>query len=236
MPHLVKLISKHPVATGTYTFEFEKPAGYTFSPGQATDWTIVNPSETDDEGNLRSFSLACSPDEPVLRLATRMRDTAFKRCLSKLGPGDEIQADDPWGEFILDNNDHREAVLLCGGIGVTPFLSMLKHSVLQQLPRKLTLFFSNKTPGDAPFRGELLQLVSQNPSIRMIETMTDTIEGWAGETGFIDRAMLDRHLDDMYSVVYYIAGPPAMVKAMKQMLDSADVQEEAIRLDEFLGY
>jgi ferredoxin-NADP reductase len=236
MSHIVKLLSSYPVANGTVAFEFEKPEGYHFTPGQATDWALVDPPETDAEGTSRSFTLACTPDEPLIRLATRMRDTAFKRTLGKLQKGDTIQADDPWGEFVLDPNDQREAVLLCGGIGVTPFYSMMKHAVQHQLPRKLTLFFSNKTPEDTPFREELLRFASQNPALRVIETMTDPVAGWTGETGFIDRAMLDRHLEDLYAVVYYTAGPPQMVNAMKQMLESADVQAEAIRLDEFLGY
>src|SRR6476661_5329338 len=123
MAYVIKLLSAREIANGTRSFEFEKPQGYTFKAGQATDWTLIDPVETDDEGNGRSFSLACAPAEPVLRLATRMRDTAFKRILGKMQPGYTISIDDPWGDFTLDADDSKEAVFLCGGIGVTPFLS-----------------------------------------------------------------------------------------------------------------
>lgn len=235
MPYTIKLLSSRDIASGTKAFEFEKPAGYEFIAGQATDWTHIEPAETDDEGNGRSFSIAAAPDEPVLRLATRMRDTAYKRILGKMQPGDTISIDDPWGEFVLDGDESREAVFLCGGIGVTPFYSMMKDAVLRNTSRKLTLFFSNKTVKDAPLRDELLEFVSKNPSLRMIETITDD-PAWDGERGFIDRAMLERHMPDITKPVYYVAGPPQMVAAMKKMLLEAKLDESQMKFDEFLGY
>lgn len=235
MAYTIKLLSAREIASGTKAFEFEKPQGYTFKAGQATDWTLIDPAETDDEGNGRSFSLACAPDEPVLRLATRMRDTAFKRILGKMQPGDTISIDDPWGDFTLEDGDEREAVFLCGGIGVTPFLSMMKDASMRKASRKLTLLFSNKTTKDAPFRDELLEIVKQNASLRMIETITDD-PTWQGEKGFIDRAMLERHLGDITKPVYYVAGPPPMVAAMKKMLVDAGLPESQMKFDEFLGY
>lgn len=235
MAYTIKLVSAREIASGTKAFEFEKPQGYSFKPGQATDWTLIDPPETDDEGNGRSFSLACAPDENVLRLATRMRDTAFKRVLGKMQPGDTISIDDPWGDFTLEDGDTREAVFLCGGIGVTPFLSMIKDAAMRKTSRKLTLMFSNKTAKDAPFRDVLLALVAQNDALRMIETITDD-PSWQGEKGFIDRAMLERHIDDITTPVYYVAGPPAMVAAMKKMLVGAGLNEQQLKFDEFLGY
>jgi ferredoxin-NADP reductase len=235
MSYVIKLLSSREIASGTKAFEFEKPAGYTFTAGQATDWTLIDPIETDAEGNGRSFSLACAPGEAVLRLATRMRDTAFKRILGKMQPGDTISIDDPWGDFTLDADESKEAVFLCGGIGVTPFLSMMKDAVLRDTSRKLSLFFSNKTVKDAPFRDELLELVGKNPALRMIETITED-PSWTGEKGFIDRAMLERHIPDITKPIYYVAGPPQMVAAMKKMLLEAGLNESQLKLDEFLGY
>ena len=235
MAYLIKLLNKRTIANGTMAFEWEKPAGYTFTSGQATDWTIPNPAETDDEGNLRSFSIACGPNEPLLRIATRMRDTAFKRCLSRMNLGDTISIDDPWGEFTLEAAHTSDVVFLCGGIGVTPFYSMLLDHVAQQRTQHVTLFFSNKTIGDAPFRNELLALAKKNSAITMVETITDDPD-WQGEHGFIDEAMLKRHISDLNVPTYYIAGPPQMVAAMNKMLHGAGIAEEQIKLDEFSGY
>jgi ferredoxin-NADP reductase len=236
MPYQVSLTRKYEVARGTYAFEFEKPAGYQFTAGQATDWTLLDPAETDTEGNSRSFSIAAAPEEAVLRIATRMRDTAFKRCLARMAVGEKIQMDDPWSDFVLEDGDQRESVMLCGGIGVTPFLSMLKHAVATQKNRKLTLFFSNKTIQDAPFRDELLAMPSQNPAIWIIETLTEATNGWNGETGFIDKAMIERHVKDVPGSIFYIAGPPQMVSAMKTMLVEGGVSEANVKVDDFLGY
>ena len=78
---LSKLVSRHEVAERTTAFRFEKPSNWTFKAGQFLDMTLLNPSETDTEGNTRSFSIASAPHEETLMVATRMRDTAFKRVL-----------------------------------------------------------------------------------------------------------------------------------------------------------
>ncbi len=236
MAYQIKLVEKKQIAEGTMAFEFEKPKGYSFVAGQATDWTLINPEETDAEGNSRSFSLACAPGEQVLRLATRMRDTAFKRCLKRMPTGGEISIDDAWGEFILEGDQSVEAVFLCGGIGITPFLSMMKDATLRHLSRKLTLFFSNKTPKDAPFRDEINALATKNSAITVIETMGEPDATWQGERGFIDQPMIARHIKDLSKPIYYIAGPPQMVAAMNKMLLGAGINADRIKLDEFQGY
>ena len=236
MPHQIKLLKKYEIADGTMAFEFGKPEGYEFVAGQATDWTLIDPKETDAEGNSRSFSLACAPSEPVLRFATRMRDTAFKRCMRAMPIGGEISIDDPWGDFVLNAGDPSQAVFLCGGIGVTPFYSMIKEATIKHDPRNLLMFFSNKTPQDAPFRGEINELDDMSASIQVIETMVDADTSWTGERGFIDPPMLERQIRDLTKPTYYIAGPPQMVAAMNKMLLGAGVSSEHVKLDEFSGY
>jgi hypothetical protein len=85
-----KLLNRVEVAEGTTAFQFERPPGFDFKPGQSADLTLLNPPETDSEGNIRTFSIASAPFEDQLRFATRMRDTAFKRSLKKvpLAPSD----------------------------------------------------------------------------------------------------------------------------------------------------
>jgi len=130
-------------------------------------------------------------------------------------------------------------VLLAGGIGITPFVSMLRQAARDRLPHKLFLFYSNRRPEDAAFLDELIELQHRNPNYRFVGTMTEMEKSsrpWKGETGFVDRAMLERHLDDVPGSVYYTAGPPAMVEAMQKMLEGAGVKSENIRSDEFFGY
>src|ERR1044072_1617185 len=110
-----KLKSREEVAAGTMAFRFEKPEGFAFKAGQFGDFTLLNPSETDAEGNIRGFSLASAPYESDLMFATRMRDTAFKRILKTMEIGTEVSLDAPYGSFTLHNNPKIPAVFLTGG-------------------------------------------------------------------------------------------------------------------------
>ena len=230
---------KENVAEGTMAFHLAKPDGFQFKAGQYLDITLVNPPETDPEGNIRSLSIASAPEDEDLIVATRMRDTAFKRVLGKAGPNLEIKIEGPTGSFTLHNNSSKAAVFLAGGIGITPFSSIVRHAAKARLPHRLYLFYSNRRPEDAPFMKVLRQLEKENANYKFIPSMTElnkSKQTWDGETGFINREMLLRHLPGLQGPIYYIAGPPAMVAAMREMLTGAGVDEDDIRTEEFAGY
>ena len=235
----VKLRSREEVAEGTMAFRFEKPAGWTFKAGQSMDMTLVDPAETDSEGNTRAFSIASAPQEDSLMVATRMRDTAFKRTLKTLLLGSTVKIEGPFGNLTLHNNAAKTAVLLAGGIGITPFRSMVVRAAREKLPHRIFLFFSNRRPEDAPFLEELRAAERDNPNYKLIATMTEMEKSkrpWHGETGLVNAGMLSKYLKDAQSPVYYIAGPPAMVKAMREILSKQSVDDDDIRTEEFSGY
>jgi len=234
-----KLTSREAVAEGTMSFHFEKPAGFDFQGGQSVDMTMLNPPETDDEGNTRSFSIASPPHENELMFATRMRDSAFKRNLKSVPLGTELKIDGPMGSFTLHKNAKKPAVFLAGGIGITPFMSMVAQAAHDRLPHQLYLFYSNHRPEDAPFLDFLRRLEKDNSNYQFIPTMTDMEKSkrpWEGERGFIDGPMLIKYLNNLNGPIYYLAGPPAMVAAMRKMLTDTKVDEDDIRTEEFAGY
>jgi ferredoxin-NADP reductase len=236
---LSALRSREKAAHGTMAFRFEKPSGWVFKAGQFLDMTLVDPPETDAEGNTRSFSIASGPHEDTLMIATRMRDTAFKRVLKAIPLGTAVKIDGPSGDLTLHRDATRPAVFLAGGIGITPFRSILVQAAREKLPHRLFLFYSNHGPEDAPFLDELEGLEQQNPRFTMIASMSDMSQSsrpWSGETGTIDRAMLSRYLKDAVSPVYYVAGPPKLVIAMRAMLKTQSVADADIRAEEFSGY
>lgn len=235
----VKLKSREAVAEGTMAFRFEKPANWTFKAGQALDMTLLNPSETDAQGNTRAFSLASAPQEDLLMIATRMRDTAFKRALRALPIGAEVKIEGPFGDLTLHNKSSRAAVLLAGGIGITPFRSIIVRAAREKLPHRIFLFYGNRRPEDAAFLEELRAIEKENPNYKLIAAMSEIEKSktpWQGETGFIGKAMLSKYVTGAASPIYYVAGPPAMVKAMRDLLNRASVDDDDIRAEEFSGY
>ena len=234
-----KLLNRADVAEGTMAFQFEKPPGFDFKAGQSVDVTLLNPPETDSEGNVRTFSIASAPFEDQLRFATRMRDTAFKRTLKTMPLGTVVKMDSAMGSFTLHKNSAKVAVFLAGGIGITPFSSIVRQADHDHAPHKLYLFYSNRRPKDAPFTGILQNLEKTNPNFRFIATMTEmprSNKTWNGETGRINKEMLTRYLNDLQGPIYYIAGPPAMVSGLRTMLVECGIDEDDIRTDEFAGY
>ena len=234
-----QLASIETVAEGTMAFHVAKPPGFDFKPGQSMNVALVDPPETDAKGDRRTFSIVSAPHENELVIATRMRDTAFKRVLKGMAAGGRLALRGPAGEFTLDPADTRPAVFLAGGIGITPFVSILRDAAKRRLARDLWLFYSNRRPEDAAFLDELARLPERHARIRFVGTMVEMDKSsrpWKGETGFLDRAMLERHLKSLAGKVYYIAGPPGLVEAMQKMLVGAGVAEDAIHTDEFFGY
>jgi len=235
----VKLTRSEEVAEGTMSFHFTRPSGFEFRAGQSADVTLIDPPETDAEGDTRAFSIASPPFEGFLTIATRMRDSAFKRVLRQAPHELEVRVEGPGGSFTVHKNATKPAVFLAGGIGITPFLSMVRQAAKDKPPQLFYLSYSNRRPEDAPFLGVLAALPAENPNFHFIATMTAMAKSrrqWTGETGIIDREMVLRHVPAPVGPIYYIAGPPAMVAAMGKMLASAGVDDDDIRIEEFSGY
>ncbi len=235
----VVLKEKKEVADGTMEFLFEKPKKFEFRAGQHLDVTLINPPETDAEGNTRTFSLASAPSESYLAFATRMRDTAFKRVLKNMAVGTKVHFGNPHGSFTLHNDSSKPAVFLIGGIGITPVFSIIKEATERKAPHSLYLLYSNRRPEDAAFLEELKELETKNHRFIFVPTMTEpekSLGHWVGETGVINLPLIEKYLEDVRSAVYYLSGPPGMVGAMRKLLVEAGVDEDNIRTEEFSGY
>jgi len=234
-----QLSRREEIAEGTMAFHFAKPAGFDYRAGQSIDLTLLDPPETDAEGNTRAFTLASAPFDDDLMIATRMRDTAFKRTLRNAAAGMRVKIEGPFGSLTLHKNSAKPAVLVAGGIGITPFLSIVRQAEHDKAPHQIYLFYSNRRPEDAAFLEMLLGSVKQNPNFHLIATMTGmekSLREWNGENGLINGEMLTKHLSSLQGPIYYLAGPPAMVAAMRNVLTKAGADEDDIRTEEFSGY
>jgi ferredoxin-NADP reductase len=233
------LLSREMVAEGTMSFRFAKPPSFSYRAGQSVDMTLLDPPETDAEGNVRPFTLSSAPREDVITITTRLRDTAFKRVLQAVPLGTQVKIEGPFGDFRL-HNAARPAMLLAGGIGITPFRSILVEAIGGgSLPYRVVLFHANRRPEEAAFTDQIRTLERADSNLSYVPTVTaqDVLgQAWNGERGRIDQEMLRRHLEGVLNPICYIAGPIEMVKALRAMLTASGVGEDDIRTDEFTGY
>ena len=233
----VKLLWREIVAEDTLAVRLTKPAGFTFEPGQAIRLAIPADAPA-GAGEARVLSIASAPHEADLTVIIRLRDSAFKQALKTLPEGTDLQVAGPLGSFTRDEGQARPSVFLAGGIGITPFLSMIRDADHSDRLKQTTLFYSNRSPADAAMLKQLQALSATNPGFRLVATMSDIKDGidWDGETGRINAQTLSRHLPDLTQPIYYCVGPGGFVSAMIAMLTSAGVEKNRIRSEQFKGY
>jgi ferredoxin-NADP reductase len=233
------LLGRTRVADGTMAFQFERPKHFHFKPGQYVYLTIPDPEDGVASRITHAFSIASSPLSQDLLVTTRMRNTRFKRTLAVLPIGSAARILGPMGSFHLHDNTARPAVLLAGGIGVAPFLSILSYAAQEKLSQPLFLFYANRQLKDAAFIDDLWQLERDNPRFRFVPTLTRTTNpgpSRRGRIGHISSEMLLAQVGHVRGPKYYIAGPSKMVAATIQTLGNAGVNEDDIRTEEFAGY
>lgn len=227
----VQLLGWEFVADETKLFRFTKPAGFEYRAGQSVDLTLPT-------GAMHPYSLVSAPHESELAIATRMRPSAFKKELGALQEGAEVTIEGPFGSFFLHENVTRPAVFIAGGIGITPFYSMVKDATNRALLHEMHLFYSNHRPEDAAFLTELRALENENQRFAFVPTMTKpeaSSEPWTGEHGYVTAEMIKKYVRAT-NPMYYCAGPAPMVTAMRMLLKTIGVSEDDIRFEEFTGY
>lgn len=231
-----RLIGSEPVAERTLAFHFEKPSGFVFRAGQAIDLVLPMRSEN-GQAARHAFSLVSAPEEERLTIATRLRGSSYKEGLRALPPGGAVEIDGPFGSLSLHKDAARDAVMVAGGIGITPFVSILRQAARQRLARHLVLVYSNRRVEDAAYLDELLALAGDYPGLRVIPTLTrvDALPpAWAGLGGKIDGALLAGI--SAAKPIYYLAGPLPFVEAMQGHLLANGADEDDIRSEGFYGY
>src|SRR5215208_2032835 len=200
--------------TDIRTFKFAKNGYPEYKAGQFAFFPL-DTVNNDSRGPVRHFSLASSPTEDVLIISTRIRDTPYKQRLSTILEGKEVKVSKAQGNFVLHDDYSKPAVFLSGGIGVTPFRSMIKYATDKQLPLKITMFDSNKNQQNILYKEEFDRWAEQNKNFKVIYAVTEEEQeainsNWSGERGRIGKLMLERHLSkgEIGNAIFYICGPP----------------------------
>jgi ferredoxin-NADP reductase len=228
---------KREVAKGTLLVVFDlQGAEVDFRPGQYFWVELPNRGRDDEKGLRRHISVVTSPTERgVLGLCTRLRDSAFKQTLAELEVGDEVEVEEPKGDYRLPEDTGKHYVFVAGGIGITVFRSMLRYIADTGEPYRVTLVYSNRDRESTPFLDELPELESRVSGLQVVLTMTED-DGWDGETRRVDAEMLRDHLGELGAHTFLVAGPPPMVESVVEALTGAGVPEEQVLPDRFSGY
>src|SRR2546421_10470402 len=168
-----RIVSSRALTPSTRAIESEKPAGFTFRPTQFTFLQL----QTEEGMDARPMSLATSPTRPHLEYAVRLSDSPYKRAFPALRPGDEVRVFGPIGDFVL--HETRPAVLVAGGVGITPLKGMAEYAADKALPIPIRLVYSNRSEDEIVYRRELDSLEKQNANFRVRYTLTRTVDpGW----------------------------------------------------------
>jgi ferredoxin-NADP reductase/nitrite reductase/ring-hydroxylating ferredoxin subunit len=209
----------------------------------------------DPKGPIRHFTISSSPTENFIMFSTRIRDSPYKKRLSNLEVGTKVKVRGPEGQFVLHQDYSKPAVFLSGGIGVTPFRTMIKYATDKQLPVKIVMFDSNRNVNNILFKREFDEWANINKNLKIIYTVSEREEedrheqpsspstakrnDWRGEYGRIDKAMILKYVDArvLDNSIFYICGPPSMLKAMQALLqEQLEIPKERIKVEEFTGY
>lgn len=231
-----KVVDKKEVATGTLQVTFEISQEVSFKPGQYVFVTLPYLLYPDNRGGKRQFSINNSPSEKgIIRITTRLSDSGFKKTLNELPIGSEIELGPIAGVFTLPKETDKPLVFLTGGIGITPFLSMLTSVAEEKLPYNITLIYSNRNQASAAYLGKMEQFKSQIPNLKIVLTMTDD-PTWQGEKRIINEDFIKEYFPNFNTNTYFVVGPPGMVEAIRKTLLGIGVNKDSIRFENFVGY
>lgn len=232
------LMKKEKIAQDTWTFIFDrKGLKYNFFPGQYNDITLTLDS---GEKDTRSFTVASSPlEKDVVMIATKIGESAFKHSLFHLKPGDVVACRGPLGGFYFREENKMPRVFISGGIGITPFRSMIIYMAKKGIKIPIYLFASFSRYDEVCFYDELLAVEESYPYLKTIFLLTDTkyvAKGWKGETGRISGQLFKKyHIDNSHSL-FNIVGPQEMVDDARELLLHAGVVNARIQVENFTGY
>lgn len=221
----LKLLSKTELAPNIYNFTFSPNRKLTFLPGQYMDWTLPS-VKFNSRGNRRTFTIASSPGKDKINIGVRFYEpsSAFKQKLIDMKPGDTMFGGRVAGDFIMPRDTTKKLIFVAGGIGITPFVSMLSSMYETKTKRDITLFYFVNNEQDFVYKDVIEN--AQQYGLKLVPMV--------GPKASLSDKVLQKHIPDYKDYEYYLSGPPAMVRIYKKSLKKLSVKK--IHTDYFSGY
>lgn len=232
-----RIKSKQEIVQGTLKVTFDLLGqDVQFKAGQYFFLTLPNLIYPDERGPRRHFSIVNSPNEKgILTMTTRLSDSGFKKTVQELPIGSEIEVGPIAGSFVLPDNFDQPLVLIAGGIGITPFMSILRYVAEEKLPFNITLIYSNRNQGSTAFLNELEELSKLIPQFKLVLTMTED-NAWGGEKRRVDAQFLKDYTNGLINPYFFVVGPPVMTEAVVGELKKIGILDQNIKIEKFTGY
>ncbi len=236
---MMVLSGKSQLSADIFEFVFTSFEPISFRPGQYLEWTLGH-KNPDSRGNRRFFTLASSPTEDKVRIGVKFSRTpsSFKKNLLALRIGERIFASRPGGGFVLPKDPDQKLVFVAGGIGITPFRSMLKYLTDKKERRNIVLFWANKRRQEIVFQ-DVISRAGKKAGLKVVETLTDEenrASSWKGKLGRIDGQMIRSEVPDFQERIFYLSGPQIMVQDFKRVLRGMGIAKGSIKTDYFPGF
>lgn len=224
----LKLVDKKPLFNDVITFVFEPEQPLAWQPGQYMHYYFEHP-DTDERGIERWFTISSPPYEKHITITTRFtpdKGSSFKKALKELPVGSTIKAEGPGGKFVIDDSSGKKPILVAGGIGITPYHSMLMQMDHDGQDINAELLYANRDENFV-FGDKFEALQARHPNFKIHKFVGDR---------HIGEADLKPYADDPNTLIY-VSGPEPMVEAFEEMLkEKLNVPEDRIKLDFFPGY
>jgi len=221
-------------APGVKSFRFESKESVLYKPGQFF-FVGIN---IDGEERTKHFSFSSSPTEAgYIEFTKRLTESPYSKALTSLSVGEKVKLKMPYGNFTF-LGEYKKIAFLSGGIGITPIRSICKYVFDKKTDTDVVLLYGNNTEKDIIFKEDLDKIAKEN--IKVLYTLTSSLvdrKAWRGKLGFIDEKMIKDEIPDYKERIFYICGPPLMVKSLTDILkDRCNVKNENIKLENFTGY
>ena len=236
---LLVLKNKKKISLNTYEFSFSNDKKFNFKPGQYMEWTLPH-KKSDDRGLRRYFTLSSSPTEDIISIGVKFYDkpSTFKEGLNNLKIGEKVIASQLAGEFILPENKDKKLVFIAGGIGVTPFRSMIKYLVDKDEKRDIVIFYAVNSYEDISFK-EVFDDAEIKLGIKTVYIIRDSKNvpaGFLHKNGMLNEKMISEEVKNVKERVFYISGPRVMIVSFDKSLKNIGVKRASIKTDFFPGY
>jgi ferredoxin-NADP reductase len=236
--YVMTLVKKEEIAEGVYNFTFAPDKKINFRPGQYLEWTLGH-NKPDTRGNRRYFTIASSPTEGTVMLGVKFYDkpSSFKQTLRSMNPGDTIMAAQLAGGFVLPKDPKKKLVFIAGGIGITPFRSMLKYLADNHEKRSIALIYSSASMQEVAYY-DVFREAAENSGINTIFTFTDRTKldpAWKGHTGYVNEAMIEQVVPDYRERTFYVSGPHTLIDACDDAFSRMGIPRAQIKTDFFPG-